>query len=117
MGAKYNPQVKRTLRQTVTQECREGWEDARIFLYETSPNERAVVQALARRFKDTWTVVIIDGKQPTLEKARCRDFARAWKSAAGNLSAGDIRWTEGGCLESGASQSDESLCRDGDEQT
>jgi CubicO group peptidase (beta-lactamase class C family) len=79
--AKYNPQVKRTLRQTVTQNAREGWEDARVFLYETSPNERAVVQALARRSKDTWTVVILDGKQPTFEK----------RGAATSLVLGSLR--------------------------
>ena len=45
-----------------------GGKRLKVFLYETSPNERAVVQALARRFKDTWTVVIVDGKQPTFEK-------------------------------------------------
>ena len=66
--AKYSPEAKRTLRQKVSPNARDGWEEAQVFLYETSPNERAVVQGLARRFKDTWTVVIIDGKQPTFEK-------------------------------------------------
>jgi len=31
-------------------------------------NERAVVQSIARRAKNAWTVVILNGKQPTFEK-------------------------------------------------
>ena len=47
---KYNPQAKRTVRQKLSPNAREGWEESHVVLYETSPNERAVVQALARRF-------------------------------------------------------------------
>src|SRR5262249_30537201 len=47
---------------------RDGWEERKVYQYETSPNERAVVQALAWRAGDTWTVTIIDGTEPTLEK-------------------------------------------------
>jgi CubicO group peptidase (beta-lactamase class C family) len=79
--AKYNPEAKRTIRQKVSPNARDGWEEAQVFLYETSPNERAVVQALARRFKDTWTVVIVDGKQPTFEK----------RGAAASLVLGSLR--------------------------
>ena len=79
--AKYNPQAKRTLRQKISPNPRDGWEEAHAFLYETSPNERAVVQALARRFKETWTVVLVDGKQPTFEK----------RGAAASLVLGSLR--------------------------
>jgi hypothetical protein len=40
----------------------------RVFDYETSPNERAEVQAIALRAGKTWTVVILDGTEPTVEK-------------------------------------------------
>jgi CubicO group peptidase (beta-lactamase class C family) len=41
---------------------------ARYFDYETSPNERAAVQAVALRAGTGWTVAMIDGTDPTVEK-------------------------------------------------
>jgi hypothetical protein len=52
-----------------------------VFSYETSPNERATVQALALRAGKTWTVVILDGSDMTTEK----------RSAAVNLVFGSLR--------------------------
>jgi CubicO group peptidase (beta-lactamase class C family) len=66
--ARYRPDERRTIRQKLSPPAREGWEEVQVYLYETSPNERAVVQSLARRSKNTWTVVILNGKQPTFEK-------------------------------------------------
>jgi CubicO group peptidase (beta-lactamase class C family) len=66
--AAYKHDEKRTLRQKLSPPAREGWEEVQVNLYETSPNERAVVQAVARRAKNTWTVLILNGKQPTFEK-------------------------------------------------
>jgi CubicO group peptidase (beta-lactamase class C family) len=66
--AAYKRGEKRAIRQKLSPPAREGWEEAHVYLYETSPNERAVVQAIARRAKTTWTVVIANGKQPTFEK-------------------------------------------------
>jgi CubicO group peptidase (beta-lactamase class C family) len=48
--------------------AREGWDERQVFDYETSPNERAVVQAVALRAGTAWTVFIIDGTDPTVEK-------------------------------------------------
>jgi hypothetical protein len=48
--------------------AREGWDERQVFEYETSPNERAVVEALALRAGSAWTVVILDGSEPTVEK-------------------------------------------------
>lgn len=48
--------------------ARKGWEERQVFDYETSPNERAVVQAIALRANGTWTVFILDGSEPTVEK-------------------------------------------------
>jgi CubicO group peptidase (beta-lactamase class C family) len=64
----YKPDEKRPIRQKLSPPAREGWEEVQVYLYETSPNERAVVQAIARRAKDRWTVVIAHGKEPTFEK-------------------------------------------------
>ena len=66
--AAYKPDAKRPVRQRLSPTAREGWEEAQVYIYETSPNERAVVQSVARRAKNAWTVVILDGKQPTFEK-------------------------------------------------
>ena len=48
--------------------AREGWDERQVFDYETSPNERAVIQAIALRAGTTWTVFLIDGMDPTVEK-------------------------------------------------
>ena len=66
--AAYKRSEKRTIRQKLSPTAREGWEEVQVYLYETSPNERAVAQASARRAKNAWTVVLLNGKQPTFEK-------------------------------------------------
>jgi CubicO group peptidase (beta-lactamase class C family) len=64
----YKRGEKRDVRQKLSPTAREGWEEAQVYLYETSPNERAVAQAVARRVKNAWTVVLLNGKQSTFEK-------------------------------------------------
>ncbi len=66
--AAYRPASRRPLKLTTPAAPRNGWDERRVFDYETSPNERAVVQALALRAHGSWTVVIIDGTEPTFEK-------------------------------------------------
>ncbi|HMJ22698.1 MAG TPA: serine hydrolase domain-containing protein, partial [Terriglobales bacterium] len=66
--AAYKPEAKRPLKLVTPRPAREGWDDRQVFDYETSPNERAVVQALALRAGGRWTAVILDGSQPTVEK-------------------------------------------------
>ena len=66
--ATYKPGFSRPLRTSVDIPDREGWTAGKRFDYETSPNERAVVGAIARRAGDTWTVVLMDGSEPTVEK-------------------------------------------------
>ena len=48
--------------------AREGWDERQVFEYETSPNERAVIVATALRAGTAWTVIVIDGTDPTVEK-------------------------------------------------
>ncbi len=64
----YKPDFKRPLKIALPQAAREGWEERRVFQYETSPNERAVVVAYASRAGESWTVVLVDGTEPTFEK-------------------------------------------------
>jgi len=66
--AAYQPGFKRPLRIALPQAPRDGWDERKAFQYETSPNERAVVSAYAWRAGDAWTVVIVDGTEPTFEK-------------------------------------------------
>src|SRR3984885_12415566 len=66
--ADYRADSKRPLKLATPSPARNGWEERRTFTYETSPNERATVEAIALRSGDAWTVVIIDGTDPTFEK-------------------------------------------------
>ncbi len=76
----YKPQ-SHTLRLVTPRPSRNGWEERQVFDYETSPNERAVVQAIASRAGKSWTVVLLDGSDPTFEK----------RSAPINLLIGSLR--------------------------
>jgi CubicO group peptidase (beta-lactamase class C family) len=64
----YKPDFKRPLKLVTPRPGRQGWDERQVYDYETSPNERAVVQALALRAGSSWTVVILDGTEPTFEK-------------------------------------------------
>jgi len=79
--AAYKPDFKRPLKLITPRPPHEGWEERQVFDYETSPNERAVVEALALRAGTAWTVLILDGTEPTVEK----------RSAPINLVFGSIR--------------------------
>jgi CubicO group peptidase (beta-lactamase class C family) len=77
----YKPDFKRPVKLLTPRPPHEGWEERQIFDYEKSPNERVVVEALALRAGTAWTVVILDGTEPTVEK----------RSAPINLIFGSIR--------------------------
>ncbi len=66
--ARYRPDMKRPLKVAVPVPDRNGWTNGKQFIYETSPNERAVVIAIALHSADTWTVVLAEGTEPTFEK-------------------------------------------------
>jgi CubicO group peptidase (beta-lactamase class C family) len=66
--AAYKPDAKRPVKLVTPRPAREGWDERQVFEYETSPNERAVVQAIALRAGTEWTVVVLDGTEPTFEK-------------------------------------------------
>ncbi len=64
----YRPESKRPVKLVTPLPPKEGWDERKAFDYETSPNERAAVQALALRAGTSWTVAILDGTEPTAEK-------------------------------------------------
>lgn len=62
------PDFKRTLRLSTPRAARNGWEQQQFYEYETSPNERMVVQAVARRAGKAWVAILIEGSEATFEK-------------------------------------------------
>jgi CubicO group peptidase (beta-lactamase class C family) len=66
--AAYKPESKRPLKLVTPRPAKVGWDERQVFDYETSPNERAAVEALALRAGTSWTVAILDGTDPTVEK-------------------------------------------------
>jgi CubicO group peptidase (beta-lactamase class C family) len=58
----------RPLRVSTPGVARDGWDERQNFEYETSPNERADVEAVALRAGDAWTVAIFEGTDQTCEK-------------------------------------------------
>jgi CubicO group peptidase (beta-lactamase class C family) len=66
--AAYKPDSKRPIKLVTPRPAREGWDERQVFEYETSPNERVEVVAIAERAGTSWTVMILDGSEPTVEK-------------------------------------------------
>src|ERR1035438_2204943 len=59
--AAYKPEAKRPIKLVTPRPAREGWDERQVFEYETSPNERAVVEAVALRAGRRWTVGLLAG--------------------------------------------------------
>jgi CubicO group peptidase (beta-lactamase class C family) len=66
--AAYRPDAKWPLKLASPQAPRNGWEERHTFQYETSPNERATVYAIASRAGTAWAVIIVDATDGTFEK-------------------------------------------------
>lgn len=66
--ATYKQGLARPIRTTEDIPDRDGWTAGKQIIYETSPNERAVIAAIARVAGDNWSVVLLDGSEPTFEK-------------------------------------------------
>lgn len=66
--ASYRPDAHRPLRIALPQAPHNGWEERHIYRYETSPNEQAVVYALAWRAGEVWIVAIVDATAATFGK-------------------------------------------------
>jgi CubicO group peptidase (beta-lactamase class C family) len=79
--AAYRPDDHRPLRIAMPQVPHSGWEERHIYIYETSPNEKLVVYAMAWRAGEHWLVVIVDAARATFEK----------RNAAFSLTIGSLR--------------------------
>ncbi len=66
--ATYKPSFTRPVRASVDIPDRDGWTAGKQFVYETSPNEKKVIAAIARRAGENWTVVLLDGSEATVGK-------------------------------------------------
>ncbi|HKG91965.1 MAG TPA: serine hydrolase domain-containing protein [Gemmatimonadaceae bacterium] len=66
--AAYMPDHRWPLKVVTPAPDREGWSDRRGYSYQTSPDERRGVGALAQRAGDVWTVAIYDMSDATGEK-------------------------------------------------
>ena len=114
--AAYKPDAKRPVRQRLSPTAREGWEEAQVYIYETSPNERAVVQSVARRAKNAWTVVILDGKQPTFEKRGSAVGLIMGSMRPGTYQRESFAGRKAGAAELRTDRADEGVRRDGNEE-
>ncbi len=66
--AAYPRNTKRPLRSATARADEDGWHDRRVFAYQTSPEEKRSVTAIANRAGDVWTVWIYDVARATGEK-------------------------------------------------
>ena len=66
--AAYMPQRKWPLKVVTPEPDIEGWSDGQSYTYQTSPDEKRGVGALARRANDVWSVVIYDMTDATGDK-------------------------------------------------
>ncbi len=64
----FDAAFSRKVRSTTPRAARDGWEERSYTSFETSPNEKRVVDALALRVGGTWTVVLVDGGEATMDK-------------------------------------------------
>jgi CubicO group peptidase (beta-lactamase class C family) len=79
--AAYRPDAHRPIRIALPQAPYNGWEERHVYRYETSPNEKTVVYAMAWRAAAQWTVVIVEASDSTNEK----------RGAAFGLAIGSLR--------------------------
>ncbi len=66
--ALYKPAARWPLKSNTNVPDGDGWQDQRLYAYQTSPDERRVVFARAMRRNGAWTVVIHDASIPTRDK-------------------------------------------------
>jgi CubicO group peptidase (beta-lactamase class C family) len=62
------PDRARSPKLVTARPARDGWDERRVLDYETSPNEKRSMWAIAYRSGKRWTVLIVDGSEGTAEK-------------------------------------------------
>jgi CubicO group peptidase (beta-lactamase class C family) len=63
-----HPDFRRPVRLVQSSPGRHGWDETKVFDYETSPNEKLIVAARALRHGDAWTVTVIETGIASFEK-------------------------------------------------
>ena len=66
--AAYRPEAKRPLKLIQPMAAQNGWEERKLYQYETSPNERATVFGQAWRVGTYWVAILVDATDATFEK-------------------------------------------------
>ena len=66
--AAFRPDANRTIRLATPSAAKDGWDERVSIAYDTSPNEKKVVAALALRKGSDWTVAIADGAEAAFDK-------------------------------------------------
>ncbi|HUN50471.1 MAG TPA: serine hydrolase domain-containing protein, partial [Candidatus Sulfotelmatobacter sp.] len=66
--ARYRPEAHRPLWTATAQAPHNGWQERHLYRYETSPDEKAVVYAVAWRADREWIVAIVEASWATFEK-------------------------------------------------
>ncbi|WP_324749797.1 serine hydrolase domain-containing protein [Sphingomonas sp. LY54] len=64
----WRPAQARPAKLVTARAARNGWDERQVVDYETSPNEKRVLYAVAFRGRTKWTVVLVDGAEATAEK-------------------------------------------------
>ncbi len=72
----YNEKAKHPLKLDNKVAPRNGWEERHVLSYETSPNEKATVFAIAQRAGTAWNVILVDASDATYGK-RASQFSLA----------------------------------------
>ena len=85
----FDPHFQRTIKMVQTMPPRDGWDEAKNYGYELSPNERLMVSAIALRKGTEWTTLLILGGEADYE----RRIAQIRMLAAGVRPGGYIRET------------------------
>jgi CubicO group peptidase (beta-lactamase class C family) len=79
--AAFRPVANRPVKLVTPRAAKDGWDERAVVDYETSPNEKIAVFAIAYRKADAWTVAILEGSEATAGK----------RGAALNLISASIR--------------------------
>jgi CubicO group peptidase (beta-lactamase class C family) len=64
----FRPQANRPVKLVTPRAAKDGWDERAVVDYETSPNEKIAVFAIAYRKGDAWTVAILEGAEATAGK-------------------------------------------------
>jgi CubicO group peptidase (beta-lactamase class C family) len=66
--ALYRPEANHPFKLATARPPREGWDERAVIDYETSPNDKLTITAIALRAGTSWTVMILDASDATAEK-------------------------------------------------